>query len=116
MVWFMLSVHLMMKLWNFTTVSGVGASPAVVNGVVYVNSATRLYAINALTGKELWNSTWGGGETSSPAVVNDVVYVGGNNYAVYAFNAATGAIKWSDPTGELGWSVPRWQTVSFILE
>ena len=103
------------KLWNFTTGGSVGASPAVVNNVVYINSLTRLYAINAVTGKELWNTSNGGSDDSSPAVVNGTVYVGGNSYAVHAFNAETGAFKWSSPPGTGLAQVPRWQTVSFIL-
>jgi hypothetical protein len=35
----------------------------------------------------------------SPAVANDVVFVGTHNVSLYAFNAATGQLLWSDDLG-----------------
>ncbi len=44
--------------WSYTTGDGVGSSPAVANGVVYVGSDdNNLYALNAKTGKKLWSYT-----------------------------------------------------------
>ena len=74
------------ELWSYTTAPTggplgshpVGSSPAVANGVVYVEGeGATLYALNAATGAKLWsyspepniNSV-----TSSPAVVDGVVY------------------------------------------
>ena len=65
-------------LWNYTFTNGllVDSSPAVVSGVVYVDSNDKnIYALNARTGTQLWNCTIDGG-ISSPAVVGGVVYVG----------------------------------------
>lgn len=41
------------------------------------------------------------GEASigSPAIANDVVFVGTHNVSLYAFNATTGALLWSDDLG-----------------
>ena len=62
----------------------VVSTPAVANGVVYVDSANiNLYALNARTGDMLWYIGVYG--TSSPAVVNGVVYIGGGDGNVYAF-------------------------------
>jgi outer membrane protein assembly factor BamB len=76
-------------VWDYP--SGAGATPAVANGVVYVDG---VYALNATTGALLWTSPFG----SFPAVADGVVYsVGGND--VYALNASTGALLWSYATG-----------------
>jgi outer membrane protein assembly factor BamB len=76
-------------VWGYP--SGAGSTPAVANGVVYVDG---VYALNATTGALLWTSPFG----SFPAVADGVVYsVGGND--VYALNASTGALLWSYATG-----------------
>jgi outer membrane protein assembly factor BamB len=74
------------------------SSPAVVNGVVYVGSDdSKLYALDAVTGKRKWSYATGGGVDSSPAIVNGIVYVGSDK--LYALDAVTGAFKWSDTLG-----------------
>jgi outer membrane protein assembly factor BamB len=83
-------------LWTAPTTSPVVSSPAVANGVVYVNAPT-LYAFDAAgstncsgspkTCPPLWAANAGRGSPSSPAVANGVVYVGDLN-GLYAFDAA----------------------------
>jgi eukaryotic-like serine/threonine-protein kinase len=96
--------------WSYTTGGGVYSSPAVANGVVYVNGGTNcgqecfedaVYALNAGTGALLWSYTTGGPGPvySSPAVANGVVYVGSEDNNVYALNAKTGALLWNYTTG-----------------
>ena len=65
----------------------IWSSPAVANGVVYVDSNDgNVYALNAKTGAKLWSYTTGGPVSySSPVVVNGVVYVGSEDGKVYAF-------------------------------
>jgi polyvinyl alcohol dehydrogenase (cytochrome) len=105
-------------LWRFNTVRPpdspggiIVASPAVVDGVVYVGSWDGfLYALDAATGQQVWATFLGqtnipvcfsgpAGITSSAAVVDGVVYVGGGDQYFYAVDAATGAILWQVQTG-----------------
>jgi hypothetical protein len=96
-----------MKLWTYTTGSGVYSSPAVANVVVYVGSRdNNVYALNAATGSLLWTYTTGSGVYSSPAVVNGVVYVGSADNNTYALNAATGSLLWTYTTGSGVYSSP----------
>jgi outer membrane protein assembly factor BamB len=77
-------------LWSFQIIGNMLASPAVVNGVVYVTDDHQtLYARNAMTGAPLWSYT-GVSPYASPTVVNGVVYVGST-----AVNATTGKLLWS---------------------
>jgi len=64
-------------------------SPAVANGVVYIESATKLYALDAQAGTVLWSYPVTTSRNSSvycsPVVVNGFVYLAlGHN--VYAFH------------------------------
>ena len=91
-------------LWSYATGNPAQSSPAVVNGVVYIDSGNsgngNLYALNAITGTKLWSYATGDAAQSSPAVVNGVVYISspfGDN--LYALDASTGAKLWSYDTG-----------------
>jgi outer membrane protein assembly factor BamB len=87
--------------------SGNVASLAVANGLVYAGSLNdTLFALSATTGSITWQKTagiiWG-----SPEVANGVLYyatLGGKR--VTAANAATGAVLWSNVTGNLDYSSP----------
>ena len=87
----------------------VHASPAVVDGSVYIGSwDSFLYALDAGTGRVRWTFEAGHdpaihnqeGFQSSPAVVDGVVYVGCRDAHVYAIDAATGKKKWDYPTSK----------------
>ena len=90
-------------LWNYTTGSWVGSSPAVVGGIVYVGSGDQnVYALNAATGAQIWNYTTGDFVYSSPVVADGKVYIGsGDEYGglgngtIYCLNASSGAFIWS---------------------
>jgi outer membrane protein assembly factor BamB len=88
------------RKWSHLTGYYVDSSPAIVNGVVYVDSNDGyLYALKASTGAKLWRATFFGGTAGcSPAVANGVVYVGAN-VKLYALNANTGAKLWSYTMG-----------------
>jgi outer membrane protein assembly factor BamB len=65
-------------VWSLNTGAAVVASPAVVDGVVYIDGeGGNLYALNARTGKQLWSFAAGGALVSSPAVAGGLVYLGG---------------------------------------
>ncbi len=92
------------QLWSAPiSTDNSASSPAVANGVVYING-DDLFAFDAKTGAQIWSSSiLGTVNTSSPAVVGGVVYAGGR--VVAAFNATTGAVLWSvSPGGSL--SIP----------
>jgi outer membrane protein assembly factor BamB len=81
-------------------VGGLGSSPAVVGGIVYVGADNgNVYALNASTGATVWTYPTGTMIESSPVVANGIVYIGSNNDTLYALNAATGAFVWSKTTG-----------------
>jgi outer membrane protein assembly factor BamB len=88
------------QLWSAPiSADNAASSPAVANGVVYING-DKLFAFDAKTGAQLWSSSILDG-TSSPAVVGGVVYCSGAA-SVAAFNATTGAVLWSvSPDGPL---------------
>ena len=85
--------------WTANVTNGVGSSPAVAGGVVYVGSVSgSVYAFSAAgtagcsgtpkTCAPLWTGTTGQIEFSSPAVANGVVYVAAADGKLYAFSAA----------------------------
>lgn len=105
------------QLWSYATNGTVAASPAVVNGTVYVGSWDGYeYALRAADGSRLWrtylgvDSTCGYqlGVTSSATVVSDTVYVGGGAGHWYALNAANGAVRWSVATGNISQGYYNW--------
>ena len=64
------------QVWTFTAGGLVTASPAVVNGVLYVPASDgRVYALNAKTGALVWQSAAIEAGYPSPAVVDGRVYV-----------------------------------------
>jgi outer membrane protein assembly factor BamB len=105
-------------LWNYTTNSVVGASPAIANGLAYIGSDGGIaYCLNALNGSEIWNFTVAttaqmihGAESiaisSSMAVANGYVYFGCYDHNVYCLNASTGEKVWNFTTGNTVESCP----------
>ncbi|HLH35421.1 MAG TPA: PQQ-binding-like beta-propeller repeat protein [Alloacidobacterium sp.] len=93
-------------LWVYTIPDGsLGDTPAVANGVVYVNTfGGDVYALNETTGHKLWDFAVSGKLFTAPAVANGVVYVRGGVPQpgidnLYALNASTGAKLWSYAIG-----------------
>src|SRR5258706_6562201 len=88
--------------WSAPTAND-GASPAFVNGVLYVGEfGGQVTAFTATTGAVLWSTSVGNVYTTSPTVVKGVVYVGSGVIVqnstmgtLYALDAATGAVLWS---------------------
>ena len=90
-------------LWKFTTGDSVNYSPVVAKGIVYISSYDgNLYALNAKTGEKIWNyNATELGIGSSPTVADGIVYVGSGdqNRYLYAFDAYSGVLLWTDYVG-----------------
>ncbi len=83
-------------LWYYKAYD-VSSSPAVVDGVVYIDAEFYVLALNATNGLNLWTFDTIDQTFSSPTVVNGVVYVGCNSLSdcLYALNASNGAQIWN---------------------
>jgi outer membrane protein assembly factor BamB len=81
--------------WAFYTRWAVVASPAVVDGVAYVaNHAGHVFAIDVATGTQIWTAITAK-YPSDITVSAGLVFIGsGHNERLYAFDAATGALRW----------------------
>ena len=106
-------------LWTATTSDWVQTSPAVSNGVVYIaNNSGNVYAYNAETGGLIWQSPVAPGFAfgSSPTVANGVLYIASALDAsathfdgkLYALDAATGQVLFSDVVSENDEGEARW--------
>ncbi|MGE5333072.1 MAG: PQQ-binding-like beta-propeller repeat protein [Nitrososphaerota archaeon] len=87
--------------WSATLTGGGGIPGVAVSGdTVYAEDGAGIYALGAACGKLKWfSSTMGRGATVSsyisPAVANGMVYAGGGDNRIYAFDAQTGATRWT---------------------
>jgi outer membrane protein assembly factor BamB len=111
--------------WMHRTGGPVPSSPAVAEGRVFVLSYDgRLHALDAMTGAPLWKFATGGERRfegrglhgmqprtqtisdpfdvylSSPVVDQGTVYFGSSDGHVYALDAASGALRWKQHTGD----------------
>jgi outer membrane protein assembly factor BamB len=93
-------------LW-WASMGGMGntSSPAVSHGMVYAGGpGWYVYGFSAsgcgqASCSYVWRTLTGSGVSSSPAVAYGTVFVGSNDDNIYALDAATGAIRWTTPTG-----------------
>jgi outer membrane protein assembly factor BamB len=91
--------------WRTRLEASVEAAPAVSGGTVFVLSEngstgdTRLYALDAATGRKTWSYSPRGVAigVSSPTVADDTVFVGFGDAQVRAFDARSGELLWSTP-------------------
>lgn len=89
-----------------------GGFPVAVAGAVVYVDAHGISAFDAATGHPRWVTSTGTSPAVDPAlssysmpVVSDgTVFVGGDDGAVYALDAATGAVRWSSATFAVGGS------------
>lgn len=83
--------------WKFNS-GGPVSSPTVANGVVYFGSTNQnIYALDVNSGFPLWNNYTPFQLEGTPCVSNGIVFDGGsspNSSVFYAFDGATGNIKW----------------------
>ena len=81
------------RLWG-VTLTGMLQYPALSDGIVYASAASRVVALNAVTGTRLWESADVGANTGYLWVANRVVYgyllTGIHGTVPFALDAATG--------------------------
>lgn len=86
--------------WSFETAAPILASPAVVDGRVYLPTGDRrIVALDAQDGHVLWEVPSTGPMDSSPAVADGTVFVGLRDGRVLALNTESGAVRWEYETG-----------------
>jgi outer membrane protein assembly factor BamB len=101
-------------VWTFKAPGAVKASPSFDGGNVFVGDyQSSMLALNADTGKPVWRSNTStvapygkGGFFSSPAIAFGNVYAARDDGTVYAFDEATGKVRWSFPTGAAVYGSP----------
>lgn len=91
-------------LWSVPDDTGIVASPAVSDGVVYWASQNgSVLAANATTGEVLWRSDAGGELWSSPALDENCLYVGTVTGRFLSLWRDDGTERWNLTYGE-GWT------------
>ena len=93
--------------WRYAADGPIYASPAVVDGTVYVATrAGSIVALNAETGAEVWKRTVGGSLNSSPAIAGDLLFIGRSDGGVEARELQSGDLRWQFMTGDRVLSSP----------
>jgi outer membrane protein assembly factor BamB len=87
-------------VWSETLVSAlaVSSAPTAVNGVVYVDSGSEVFAIDESTGAFLWRAAVDGGGNTAPTVSTDGVFVTYGCQA-YKFDPLSGTTLWHYNSG-----------------
>jgi outer membrane protein assembly factor BamB len=113
------------RFWESNAGAGPRATPTLSNGRVYTLGATGIVnALDARDGSVVWTRNaaddtgaklpvWG--FSGSPLVVGDVVIVAASG-ALVAYDAATGAPRWSGPAAGEGYSSPQLVTIDGVAQ
>ena len=93
-------------LWSYKTGGGVGSSPAVVDGKVFVGSYdNKIYCLDADDGSYILSYKTGDGVSSSPAVADGKIFVGSTDGRIYCLDE-DGCVIWSYETRDSFGSSP----------
>src|SRR6185369_8246111 len=87
--------------WDYpTSKSWVNTTPAVRDGLVYAatSDSSRVFALDAKTGRLRFNFAAKAYVFSSPALAADLAYIGSHNGKLYAIDAKTGKFAWEFQT------------------
>jgi outer membrane protein assembly factor BamB len=94
-------------LWRFNANQLLEFSPILVRGVLYVvRKDSRVYAINAKTGRQIWTHKVGKLSAASPAYHDGRIFVVTLSGRIVALNAENGNIKWAKNLGARSESSP----------
>jgi outer membrane protein assembly factor BamB len=86
---------------------GIGSSPAVADGKVFVGSwDNKIYCFDEDSANLIWSYETGDTVVSSPAVADGKVFVGSNDHNTYCLDATSGNLIWSYNTGTFAESSP----------
>jgi outer membrane protein assembly factor BamB len=121
------------QIWKHRTGGPVPAAPAIAGDTLYIGSYDgKFYALDARTGATRWKFATGGERRfeakglhgqqprnqtiadafdvflSSPVVAVGIVYFGSGDGNVYALDAASGALQWKFPTGDVVHASPAY--------
>jgi outer membrane protein assembly factor BamB len=89
-------------LWEYDSPGIVSATPAVVEGSVYVATEDGVVAaLDADTGDTLWNYSIGSPSDSAPAVAGTAVYVGARDHRLLSLDRDTGELIWEKNLGNI---------------
>lgn len=82
------------EVWRVDGLSGVTASPTVVDGTAYFGDwAGGVHAVDAATGDEVWSTTLGGSVIGSLPVDGDGLFASSGT-TVFRLDRATGEVVW----------------------
>lgn len=85
--------------WAYGTGAAIGATPAIVAGVVYsADLDGTVFAVDAATGAEVWRQRTGTFPTDLTVAKGRVVLGTVSDASIHAFEALTGVQSWSYPT------------------
>jgi outer membrane protein assembly factor BamB len=94
-------------LWRFNANQLLEFSPILVRGVLYVvRKDSRVYAIDAKTGRQLWTHKVGKLSAASPAYHDGRIFVVTLSGRIVALGAKNGHIKWAKNLGSRSESSP----------
>jgi outer membrane protein assembly factor BamB len=94
-------------LWLFNTNQLLEFSPILVRGTLYVvRKDSRVYAIDAKTGRQKWTHKVGNLSAASPAYSNGKIFVVTLSGRMVAMNAKNGNIRWAMSLGSRSESSP----------
>ncbi|HEY2945870.1 MAG TPA: PQQ-binding-like beta-propeller repeat protein [Vicinamibacteria bacterium] len=91
---FAMDAHTGAVKWRFRA-GVIETSPLLVDGRIYVGSwDTRVYALDAATGRKLWSFKTGDAVKGGAAFAKGTIFVGSYDGHVYALNSNTGKLRW----------------------
>ncbi|MET7477360.1 PQQ-binding-like beta-propeller repeat protein [Streptomyces sp. NPDC005648] len=86
--------------WPYLVRGGFDTTPAIHGDTLYIaGSDSRLYALNATTGKARWRVTADSSIRSAPVVADGKVYFGTRLGQVWAIRADNGQVRWQAKAG-----------------
>jgi outer membrane protein assembly factor BamB len=96
------------SLWsqNIFPYENFVSAPATSKGSVFISDGLHLWAFDAKTGQVHWTNQDADAVDSGIAIAGDHVYVADETGLLQTYDAATGALKWTDTGQFRDWAVP----------